>query len=38
MRSLLQEQVQIMEQEEQRLRELAEQEYQDRGLLGWLFR
>ncbi len=38
MRSLLQEQVQIMEQEQQRLRELAEQEDRDRGLLGWLLR
>jgi len=37
-RQILMEQVALVEQEQQRLRELAQQEQADTGLLGWIYR
>jgi len=36
-KELLQEQIQQIEQEQTRLRELAEKEKKDKGIFGWLF-
>ena len=36
--SLMQNQTQLIQQEQERLMELAQQEKQDKGLLGWLFK